>query len=142
MTHALVQLMAHAISRSTARVRGSYSCRDRAPAHNLFGHGVAVLEVVEDCETVGGMVEQPVGRFNNFARFNSPKWNGLVALAARLTGPARYLAYGKLDVELARDTASLAATTNVRQIALVSTRTGCARLDPAGSFDLAAVCLR
>jgi len=78
----------------------------------------------------------------NLARFNSPKYNRLLRRAARLSGPERYRAYGKLDVQLARDAAPLAATTNIKQIVIVSRRTACVTLDPVGFLDLASVCLR
>lgn len=78
----------------------------------------------------------------NFARFDSPKWNRRLAQAAQLRGRARYRAYGKLDVELARDAAPLAATTNIGNPYVVSKRTGCVRNLPDAALDLAAVCLR
>jgi len=39
----------------------------------------------------------------NFTHFDSRKYNGLLRHAARLRGRPRYTAYGKLDVQLARD---------------------------------------
>lgn len=77
---------------------------------------------------------------SNFARFDSPKWNRQLDRAARLRGPARNRAFGKLDVALARDAAPLAATTNVGDFIIVSKRTGCVR-ETRGLLDLAAVCL-
>ena len=52
------------------------------------------------------------GRFigePNWARFDSPMYNRLLRRAARLRGPARYRAYGDLDVRLARDAAPMVA---------------------------------
>ncbi|HEX9415648.1 MAG TPA: ABC transporter substrate-binding protein [Gaiellaceae bacterium] len=77
---------------------------------------------------------------SNFARFSSPKYNRLLAQAARLSGQARYRAYGKLDVELARDAAPLAAFMNENALTFVSKRTGCVVVNPF--LDLAAVCLK
>jgi ABC-type oligopeptide transport system substrate-binding subunit len=78
---------------------------------------------------------------SNFARFDSAKWNRRLDRAARLRGPARYRAFGKLDVALARDAAPLAATTNIGDIIIVSRRTGCLS-ETGGQLDLTAVCLR
>lgn len=78
--------------------------------------------------------------FGNWSYFNSPKYNRLLDRAARLTGRARYRAYGKLDVELARDAAPAVAYAYDNAITFVSRRTGCIVLNP--SLDLAAVCLR
>jgi peptide/nickel transport system substrate-binding protein len=76
----------------------------------------------------------------NTARFNSPKYNRLLDRAARLSGPARYRAYAKLDVALARDAAPLAAYMNDSVLTYVSKRTGCVVVNPYP--DLATVCLK
>jgi peptide/nickel transport system substrate-binding protein len=83
------------------------------------------------------------GRFigeNNAAHFNSPKYNALMRRAAGLQGDARYQAYGRLDVQLARDAAPLVAVAYDNQATLVSKRVGCIVLRPA--LDLAAACLK
>jgi oligopeptide transport system substrate-binding protein len=76
----------------------------------------------------------------NIARFDSPKYNRLLDHAAQLSGAARYRAYGKLDVELARDAAPMAAYMNDNALTYVSRRTGCVIANPF--LDLAAVCLK
>ena len=78
----------------------------------------------------------------DYARFNSAKYNRLLARAARLRGSARYRAYGRLDVQLARDAAPLAAGIDIRQSYLLSRRAGCVHLSPTGYLELATVCLR
>jgi dipeptide transport system substrate-binding protein len=79
---------------------------------------------------------------SNFARFDSPRYNQLLARASRLSGQARDRAYANLDVELARDAAPLAAFANERQITFVSKRVDprCVVTNPF--LDLAAVCLK
>jgi ABC-type oligopeptide transport system substrate-binding subunit len=77
---------------------------------------------------------------SNFSRFDSRKWNGLLERAARRRGAARYRAYGRLDVRLARDAAPAAAYANDELFTLVSRRTGCVHVHPG--LDLGAVCLR
>lgn len=76
----------------------------------------------------------------NAARFQSSKYDRLMRRAARLQGRARYEAYGKLDVQLARDAAPLLAVDYVSAATLVSKRVGCVVLNP--TLDLAAVCLK
>jgi peptide/nickel transport system substrate-binding protein len=83
------------------------------------------------------------GRFagkTNGGRFNSPTYNRLMRQASRLQGPARYRAYGALDVRLARDAAPLAALSFLNEPTLVSKRVGCIVLRPY--LDLAAACLK
>jgi len=74
------------------------------------------------------------------SHYSSPKYNRLLAAAGRLSGPARYRAYGELDVQLARDEAPAIAAMNPNSWALVSARTGCVVMNP--SLDLTAVCLK
>jgi peptide/nickel transport system substrate-binding protein len=83
------------------------------------------------------------GRFvgsTNWAHFDSPKYNRLLRSAALLRGEARYRAYGKLDVQLARDAAPTVAQSYVSEPTLVSKRVGCVLLRP--TLDLTAACLK
>jgi ABC-type oligopeptide transport system substrate-binding subunit len=75
----------------------------------------------------------------NLSRFNSSRYNRLLARAAQLRGPSRYQTYGKLDVQLARDASPLAAYMEVNNVTIVSRRAGCL---VRRHVDLAAVCLR
>jgi ABC-type oligopeptide transport system substrate-binding subunit len=54
--------------------------------------------------------------------FNDPVYRRKLATAARLSGPERYLAYGKLELDLARNAAPLAAFGSVTS--LTSSRPG------------------
>jgi ABC-type transport system substrate-binding protein len=76
----------------------------------------------------------------NLAYFDSPRYNALLEAASRLTGAARYRAYGKLDVDLARNAAPIVAYESESAITFVSKRVGCIVLHP--DLDLAAVCLK
>lgn len=81
------------------------------------------------------------GRFigsTNWARFNSPEFNRRLRRAAQLQGPARYRAYGDLDVRLTRDAAPMIAVDFPNDPTLVSKRLGCVTRE----FDLSAVCLK
>lgn len=76
----------------------------------------------------------------NTSQFNSPRYNALLRRTARLQGNARYAAYGKVDVQLARDAAPIVAVGYENQVTFVSKRVGCVVLRPL--LDLAAVCLK
>ena len=76
----------------------------------------------------------------NLARFRSSRYNRLMLHAALARGPERYRAYGRLDVEIARDAAPLVATEFFDEPTLVSRRVGCIVLRPR--LDLTAVCLK
>jgi ABC-type oligopeptide transport system substrate-binding subunit len=80
-----------------------------------------------------------IGR-TNWSHLRSAKWDRRLRAASRLSGSARLRAYGRLDVELARDVAAIAATAYIREPTLVSKRVGCLLLRPA--IDLAAACLK
>jgi ABC-type transport system substrate-binding protein len=76
----------------------------------------------------------------NWSYFDSAEYNRRLDRASRLTGEARYRAYGQLDVDLARNAAPAIAYAYDRALALVSARTGCVVLNPY--LNLAAVCLK
>ena len=73
--------------------------------------------------------------------FDDPVWRRKLAAAARLSGPERYLAYGKLDLDLARNAAPLAAFGNQTNSDFFSARIGC-QTEGIYGIDLAALCLR
>lgn len=83
-----------------------------------------------------------IGRpgFLNFSYFNSPRYNRLLERASRLTGAARYEAYGQLDVQLSRDAAPAIPIAALNALSFVSTRVGCVVVNPF--LDLTAVCLK
>jgi hypothetical protein len=76
----------------------------------------------------------------NVAYFSDPRFNRRFAAAARLSGGARYRAYGRLDVDLARNGAPAVAYGDSRQGVLVASRIGCVKLNPLYSISLGAVC--
>jgi peptide/nickel transport system substrate-binding protein len=78
--------------------------------------------------------------YPNYSRFNSTRYNRLLARAERLTGAARYREYGKLDVDLARNAAPAIAYAFDDALTLVGPRTGCVAVGPY--LDLTAVCLK
>ena len=86
-----------------------------------------------------GRVIQQTGN-TNVAYFNDRTFNRRFAAAARLRGRARYRAYGKLDIDLARNGAPAVAYGASRQGELVSQRIGCVQLNPLNGISLGAVC--
>jgi peptide/nickel transport system substrate-binding protein len=76
------------------------------------------------------------------ARFDDPVWTKRLEHAASLSGPQRYLAYGRLDAELARDAAPWIAYANRPNVAYLSARMGCRVFQPVYLTDFAALCIR
>ena len=73
--------------------------------------------------------------------FNDRRYKRRLAAAARLSGPNRYLTYGKLDLDLARNAAPLAAFGNLPSDDFFSARIGCQTFGVYG-VDLAALCIK
>jgi peptide/nickel transport system substrate-binding protein len=80
----------------------------------------------------------------NFSYFNNPTYNKKMQAAARLSGSARYAAYGKLDIDLAKNQAPLAAWDNDNQRDFFSSKVDpkCVTYQPVYTMDLAALCLK
>ena len=79
---------------------------------------------------------------NNFAYFNDPKFNKEMTQAALMSGPARYKAYGNLDVAIMQQGVPWAPRANANNRMLVSKRTGCFAYSAIYTVDLAALCLK
>jgi ABC-type oligopeptide transport system substrate-binding subunit len=79
---------------------------------------------------------------NNVAYYNDPRFNKAMTAASRLSGSARYSAYGKLDVDMMNQNPPWAARNNFNDRILVSKRTGCFTFNSTYSVDLAALCLK
>jgi ABC-type transport system substrate-binding protein len=77
----------------------------------------------------------------NRSYFNSSHYNALIDRARSLSGRARYAAYGKLAVDVARNSAPMAAFAYRNARFFVSSRVGCVSVG-AHQLDLAGLCLR
>ncbi len=77
---------------------------------------------------------------SDWSYFNSKKWNAMLSRASRLTGNASYRLYGRLDVQLALDSAPAVAWGVDDALTLVSARTRCVVVNPY--LDLSAVCIK
>jgi ABC-type transport system substrate-binding protein len=79
----------------------------------------------------------------NTSQLNDPALNKRMEAAARLSGRARYAAYGNLDVQIMRRDAPWATVYNATVREVVSDRVGCYVFQPSfGIMDLAAACLK
>jgi peptide/nickel transport system substrate-binding protein len=85
-----------------------------------------------------------IKRTENFndAYFDEPAFNRSLDAAKALSGPRRYIAYGRLDVDLARREAPWAAFSNETAHDLFSARMGCQVYQPLYGMDLASLCIR
>lgn len=77
----------------------------------------------------------------NTSYLNDASTNALIARLARLSGPRRYLEYGRAAYEIARRLAPWAAYGAPTQSAVISPRTGCVVEQPIYGIDLGALCL-
>jgi ABC-type oligopeptide transport system substrate-binding subunit len=74
--------------------------------------------------------------------FSDPSYQHTIQAAANLTGPARYLTYGKLAAQTARSDAPTVALGNFISQDFFSARIGCQTYQPVYGIDLAALCTR
>jgi ABC-type transport system substrate-binding protein len=78
----------------------------------------------------------------NLSYFDDPKYVKRMQQAALLTGDKRNQAYGRLDVDLARNAAPLAAWDNDNQRDFFSSRVGCQVYQPIYGMDFNTLCMR
>ena len=78
----------------------------------------------------------------NLSYFNDPIYNKKLEAAASLTGADRYRAYGRIDVELARDAAPAVPYAVFNHTAFVSARIGCVKMSPVYGASLGALCVK
>jgi ABC-type transport system substrate-binding protein len=76
-----------------------------------------------------------------YPTFDDRTYQRRIADTGKLTGSARYLAYGKLDLDLARNAAPLLAYGNPSSADFFSSRIGCQTYGTYG-MDLAAFCIK
>jgi ABC-type transport system substrate-binding protein len=75
-------------------------------------------------------------------KLDDPVYKRKLAAAARLSGPRRYLTYGKLDADLAWNAAPWVAYSTFATDDFFSARMGCQVFNPIYGMDIAALCLR
>ena len=78
----------------------------------------------------------------NVSHFDEPGYTRRLAAAERLSPPGRYVAYGRLESDLARNAAPWAAIGNPVSQDFFSRRIGCQVFQPLYGIDLAALCIR
>ena len=119
-------------------VPGYFSRVPREPYDIAFSSWTA--DYTDPYATINLLLDGAFAGESNWARFDSPRYNRLLREVALLQGSARFRAYGKLDVRIARDAAPLLPIDYVNEQTLVSKRVGCVVLRP--TLDLTAVCLK
>ena len=85
---------------------------------------------------------RPSEKVGNFAHFDDPVYNRRLDAAARLTGPARYDAYARLDADLAGKAAPMIAFGDALNRDLFSARIRCQIYQPIYGMDLASLCIK
>lgn len=89
-----------------------------------------------------GRLIRPSGN-TNVAYFTDARFDRKLDAAARLRGRARYRAYGKIDLDLARSAAPAVAYTTFNAIPVfVSQRIGCVHISPLFGLSFGALCLK
>jgi peptide/nickel transport system substrate-binding protein len=88
-----------------------------------------------------GVLEPLFENSSNLPPLDDPSYRAKLRAAARLSGPERYLAYARLDRDLARNAAPLVAYDNPSSHELFSARMGCQTYGFYG-IDLAALCIK
>jgi YVTN family beta-propeller protein len=78
----------------------------------------------------------------NYAYFDDPDYNRRLDAALRLRSPAREIALGRLDVDVARTEAPWAALANERGYDFFSARISCQAYNIAYGIELGGLCLR
>jgi peptide/nickel transport system substrate-binding protein len=84
----------------------------------------------------------PAAQTTNASFFDDPVYNRRLDAAARLSGPARYAAYARLDADLAGKAAPMIAFGDQLTQDFFSARTGCQVFQPTYGIDLAALCIK
>jgi peptide/nickel transport system substrate-binding protein len=79
---------------------------------------------------------------SNLAYFNDAGYNSRLDAATALLPPAREIAFGRLDVRMARTAAPWAAIANDRTHDFFSDRVGCQRWNAIFGLDLESLCIR
>jgi ABC-type oligopeptide transport system substrate-binding subunit len=78
----------------------------------------------------------------NFSYLDNPAFNRKLHAAAELSGSRRYRTYARLELELERDLAPVAAFASNANRDFFSARVGCQLDQPVYGMDLGALCLR
>ncbi len=97
--------------------------------------------VAADYPDPQGVLDPLLQNSSNLPPLDDPSYRAKLRAAARLSGPERYLAYARLDRDLVRNAAPLAAYDNPSSHELFSARMGCQTYGFYG-IDLAALCIK
>ena len=95
----------------------------------------------QDLTSFNGSKIRRIGN-NDFSYFDDPAFNRELEAAAKLSGPKRYRAYARLELELERKVVPAAPFATDASRDFFSARIGCQTYQPFWGIDLAALCLR
>jgi peptide/nickel transport system substrate-binding protein len=116
-------------------IRGPYDIADVVWRPD-YGDPYGLLEKLLDGRTIRDTDT------TNLSYFSSAAFNARLDRAEALSGPARFRAFGRLDADLARDEAPLAAYAVLNARVYLSSRVGCFSFNPVYGVDVARLCLR
>jgi ABC-type oligopeptide transport system substrate-binding subunit len=117
---------------------GAMAARESRPGAGFdIGFGDWIPDYPDPGVVLGPLLTTGAG----LPSFADPAYQRRLAQTAQLTGPTRYLTYGKLDLDLARNAAPLIAYGNSGSPDFFSARIGCQTYG-VYSVDLAALCIK
>jgi YVTN family beta-propeller protein len=104
-----------------------------------IGFATWLIDYPDPASMLNGMLAAT----GSYPTFNDPKYQRELAAVGQLSGPKRYLAFGKLALRLARDAAPIVAYGNeASQVEFFSPRIGCQTYSFYVGVDLASLCTR
>ena len=127
--------------------RGEQITREstRGEPFDIAGNEGWIDDYLDPADTLNNLFDgTTIGPVNNLdiSYLNDPAINARLQAAELLTGPARYAAYGQLDVDLAQNYAPLATLGTYNARDFFSVRIGCQTYNPAYGMDLAELCVK
>jgi ABC-type oligopeptide transport system substrate-binding subunit len=136
----LVQELARIGLRLRVHPYNSYQQTAPASAYDFLDTGWLVDEY-DPINVFNAMFAGPNNPYGN--GFDDPTWRRRVERAAALPAPARFAAFGRVELGIMRTAAPWASYSQAGTPAFFSARLGCVRFSPAySSVDLAGLCIR
>ena len=118
----------HATIGLRAQIKG-FPCENGVLFARLASRGepfdLGYVPWVADFPDPDAMLNQLLETSALYPTFDDATWRHRLAAVGSLSGPERYLTYGKLDIDLTRDAAPLLAFGNTYTHDLFSARIGC-----------------
>jgi ABC-type oligopeptide transport system substrate-binding subunit len=132
-----IQVVAKKFSRNGLAKRLSNNGEPYDLAVGMYGWGADYPDPSNFLNTLLGP-----GSVEGFPTAADPSYLRQARAASKLTGPSRYPAYGKLDVDTNRNSAPWVPIGNQVSQDFLSARIGCQVYQPVYGMDLAALCIK